>query len=245
MQRRFIGELKENLKALKQEFTGADIFNGEVKFPKYYGHNADFVIKSLVHSKEFSVETLVHKKEFGIETKISGISIDSIVPEVKNYSFGVDIVIKNYNFENPKTEIKSKDLERFITVTKAKPIELSKKAKIQKIEIDKFKIKTYEGTDKIRQIPVTLEGRRFLSNKELIDLAIKIKTENRGLDFTKYNFKAVFENLLVDLIEDYQYIDDSVELKIYYKKYSRKESVKKQLVILTEKNSLNTEKIFI
>ena len=29
MQRRFIGELKENLKALKQEFTGADIYNGE------------------------------------------------------------------------------------------------------------------------------------------------------------------------------------------------------------------------
>ena len=30
MQRRFIGGLKENLKALKQEFTGADIYNGEV-----------------------------------------------------------------------------------------------------------------------------------------------------------------------------------------------------------------------
>ncbi len=65
------------------------------------------------------------------------------------------------------------------------------------------------------------------------------------MDFTKYNFKAVFENLLVDLIDDYQYVDDSVELKIYYKKYSRKESSRKQLVILTEKNSLNTEKIFI
>ena len=245
MQRRFIGELKENLKALKQEFTGADIFNGEVKFPKYYGHNADFVIKSLVYSKEFTVESLVHKKEFGIETKISEINIDGIVPEVKNYSFGVDVIIENYNFEPPKTEVKSKNLEKFITVTKAKPIELSKKSKIKKIEIDKFKIKTYEGTEKIRQIPVTIEGRRFLSNKELIDLAIKIKTENRGLDFTKYNFKAVFENLLVDLIEDYQYIDDSVELKIYYKKYSRKASSKKQLVILTEKNSLKTEKIFI
>lgn len=245
MQRRFIGELKENLKALKQEFTGADIYNGEVKFPKYYGHRVEFVIKSSIYTKEFLIESLVHKKELGIKTEIYGINKESIVPKVQNYIFGISTNVQNYNFENPKVETRSKNLEKFITITKAKPIELSKKSKIQKIEVDKFKVKTYEGTDKIRQIPVVIEGRRFLSNKELIDLAIKIKMENRSLDFTKYNFKAVFENLLVDLIEDYQYIDDSVELKIYYKKYSRKESIKKQLVILTEKNSLNTEKIFV
>ena len=245
MQRRFIGELKENLKALKQEFTGADIYNGEVKFPKYYGHEVEFVIKSSIYTKEFVIKSMIYKKELGIKTEIHGINKESITPKIQNYIFGISTNIQNYRFENPKTETKSKNLEKFITITKAKPIELSKKSKIQKMEIDKFKIRTYEGTDKIRQIPVVIEGRRFLSNKELIDLAIKIKMENRSLDFTKYNFKAVFENLPVDLIEDYQYIDDSVELKIYYKKYSRNDSSKKQLVILTEKNSLNTEKIFI
>ena len=65
MQRRFIGGLKENLKALKQEFTGADIYNGEVKFPKYYGHEVEFVIKSSIYTKEFSMKSDVHKKEFG------------------------------------------------------------------------------------------------------------------------------------------------------------------------------------
>ena len=245
MQRRFIGGLKENLKALKQEFTGGDIYNGEVRFPKYYGHEVEFVIKSSIYTKEFSMKSDVHKKEFGIETKIYGISKENIIPEVKSFTFGMDTNVRNYNFEKPVIETQNKNLEKFITVTKAKQIELSRKSKIKNIEIDKFKIKTYEGTDKIRQIPVIIEGRRFVSNKELIDLAIRIKTENRSLDFTKYNFKAVFENLLVDLIDDYQYVDDSVELKIYYKKYSRKESSRKQLVILTEKNSLNTEKIFI
>ena len=87
--------------------------------------------------------------------------------------------------------------------------------------------------------------RKFLSNKELIDLAIKIKMKRKDLDFTKFNFKAIFENLLVDYIEDYQYVDDTTELKIYYKKYSKEESERKNLIILTEKNSLNSEKIFI
>ena len=77
------------------------------------------------------------------------------------------------------------------------------------------------------------------------DLAIKIKMKRKDLDFTKFNFKAIFENLLVDYIEDYQYIDDTAELKIYYKKYSKEESERKNLIILTEKNSLNSEKIFI
>ena len=69
--------------------------------------------------------------------------------------------------------------------------------------------------------------------------------KRKDLDFTKFNFKAIFENLLVDYIEDYQYIDDTAELKIYYKKYSKEESERKNLIILTEKNSLNSEKIFI
>ena len=69
--------------------------------------------------------------------------------------------------------------------------------------------------------------------------------KRKDLDFTKFNFKAIFENLLVDYIEDYQYVDDTTELKIYYKKYSKEESERKNLIILTEKNSLNSEKIFI
>lgn len=245
MQRGFIKEFKENLKALKQEIKGAEIYNGEVKFKKYHGYSKEFVIKSDIHKKEFSIDTSINEKKLGIFTQVKGFTEEDVMTKVRKIELGMESHIKKYKFETPTTEVSAKNLEKFITVTKAKIIELTKKSKINNCPINKFKVKTYEGTDKIRRVPATIEGRRFLSNKELIDLAIKIKMENKNLDFTKYNFKVVFENLPIDLIEDYQYIDDSAELKIYYKKYTKELSKRSKLVILTEKNSLNSEKIFV
>ena len=245
MQGGFIGGFKENLKALKQEIRGADVFDGPVKFNKSVINNKEFVIGSSIYTKEFVIKTMVHNKEFGMKTNVNTLTKASFNATVRNYKFGMEVGIKNYDFLKPLTTCKSKDLEKFITVTKAKEIELTKKVKVKNEFIDKFKVKTFEGTNKIRQIPAIVEGRRFLSNKELIDLAIKVKTEKKDLDFTKYNFKAVFEKLPYDFIEDFQYLDDSVQLKLYYKKYSREISAKKSLVILVEKNSLTTEKIFV
>ena len=245
MQGGFIGGFKENLKALKQEIKGADVFDGPVKLNKSVINKKEFIIGSSIYTKEFIIKTKIYNKEFGMKTKINTLTKASFNAHVRNYVFGMEVGIKNHNFVKPETLCLKKDLEKFITVTKAKPIELTKKAKVKNAYIDKFRVKTFEGTNKIRQIPAIVEGRRFLSNKELIDLAIKVKTEKKDLDFTKYNFKAVFEKLPYDFIEDFQYLDDSVQLKLYYKKYSREISMRKSLVILVEKNSLTTEKIFV
>ena len=43
----------------------------------------------------------------------------------------------NYNFEKPVIETQNKNLEKFITVTKAKQIELSRKSKIKNIGVDR------------------------------------------------------------------------------------------------------------
>lgn len=245
MQGGFIGGIKDTLKTLKQEIKGAEVFGVEVKLPENNVIDREFVLTSNIHSKEFTVNTSIYEKQLGIKTEIYTIDKSDIIPTVKSFEFGMNTEVKNYNFENISTKVKGKDLEGFFTFTKTKEIELTKKTRINNSNIDKFKIKTFEGTEKIRKIPVTLEGRRFLSNKELIELAIKIKTNNKSLDFTKYNFKVVFENLLFDYIDDFQYIDDTAQLKVYYKKYSANESVRKKLVILTEKNSLKSEKIFV
>lgn len=245
MQGGFIGGFKENLKALKQEIKGADVFDGQVKFPENQINNKEFVIESKIYDKDFMLNSEIHEKELGIKTKIYFLKDTKIIPQIKAYKFGMTVDTQNYMFIKPETIVKSKNLEKFITVTRAKTIELTKKAKIKNGFVDRFKVRTFEGTDKIRKIPAIIEGRRFVSNKELIELAVKVKTERKDLNFTKFNFKAVFENLPYDLIDDYQYLDDSVQLKIHYKKYTREECERKKLVVLVEKNSLIIEKIFV
>lgn len=245
MQGRFVGSLKENFKAIKQEFKGADIFSSEVKFPPGKINNKQFILESQIREKEFRIKTTIHEKNFSTKTNIKKLKIDTNQPSLKSFPLGLRTNIKGYDFIKPVASINTRNLEKSITITKTKEIELSKKSKVFEINVDRFKIKTYDGTNKIRKIPVILEGRRFLSGKELIDLAMKVKSQNKELDFTKYNLKAVFENLSVDFIEDMQYIDDSVQLKIFYKKYSDLESTRKKLVILIEKNGLKSEKIFV
>lgn len=245
MQGGFIGEFKKNLKALKQEIKGADIFDSPVKFSKSMIYNKDFIIGSSIYTKEFFIKTCIYEKKISMKTEVHTLKDSFFSGEVRNFILGLKTGTKNYEFVKPETSVNIKALEKFIIVTKAKPIELTKKTKVYKMQVDKFKIKTFEGTDKIREIPVIIEGRRFLSNKELIELATKVKKEKPDLNFTKFNLKAVFENLPVNLIDDYQYLDDSVQLKVYYKKYTKEKSERKNLVILVEKNSLTTEKIFV
>lgn len=245
MQGGFIGGFKENLKAIKQEIRGAEIFDEPIKFNKSKINQKEFRIWSSIYAKEFIINTLIYKKKFSIEVSINTLNKTSFHGEVANIELQMETKANNLVLPKSSTVVFNKDFGEFRTVALAKPIELTKKSKIKKEPIDKFKVKTFEGTDKIRKIGATVEGRRFLTNKELIDLAIKVKSIKRDLDFTKYNFKAVFERLPYDLIEDYQYLDDSVELKIFYKKYTREAPILKNLVILVEKNSLTTEKIFI
>lgn len=245
MQGGFIGGFKENLKALKQELKGADIFDEPVKFSKTIIYKKDVYLDSSINDKDFIIKAQVSSKKLGIKSNVHSFNKAFFSTYIKTAFLSIETFVKNYKFEKPETFCKTKDLEKFITVTKAKEIELNKKPKIKEININKFRVKTFEGTDKIRKIPAIVGGRRFLSNKELIDLAVKVKTERKDLDFTKYNFKVVFENLAIDLIDDFQYLADNAELKIYYKKYNRYETSKKSLVILVEKNSLITEKIFV
>lgn len=245
MQGGFIGGFKENLKAIKQEIKGADVFDEPVKFQKSKINQKEFRIWSSIYSKEFIINTLIFEKKFSVEVNINTLNKTSFHGDIKKINLQMESGVNNLELPTSSTTCFKKDLEKFTTIALAKPIELTKKTKIKKEQIDKFKVKTFEGTDKIRKIGATIEGRRFLTNKELIDLAIKVKSIKRDLDFTKYNFKAVFERLPYDFIEDYQYLDDSVELKLYYKKYTRETPVLKNLVILVEKNSLITEKIFI
>ncbi len=245
MQGGFIEGFKENLKALKQELKGADVYSTPVRFQNSNIYSKDVSFDNDIKNKDFIIQSQVYSKTFGIKSNIYSLNKTSFNGNARSFNLGIKTFVKNHEFEKPQTFTKTKDLEKFITVTKAKEIELSKKSKIKEVDIDKFKVKAFEGTDKIRKIPAIVEGRRFLSNKELIDLAIKVKTERKDLDFTKYNFKVVFENLPVDLIDDFQYLADNAQLKLYYKKYNRQESKRNSLVILVKKNSLITEKIFV
>lgn len=246
MQRRLISGIKENLKAFKQEVKGADIYNAPVRLNNVeIFSKGNLFIETQVKEKKPEISININEKLFLAQTSVKALEFFQENSSVEEVNLCVSSQVQNYKFEKFETKILGKHLEEFYTVAKFKEVELTKKSKVHEIKINKFRRKVYDGTDKIRKVPVTIEGRKFLSNKELIDLAIKIKMKRKDLDFTKFNFKAIFENLLVDYIEDYQYIDDTAELKIYYKKYSKEESERKNLIILTEKNSLNSEKIFI
>ncbi|MBN1467532.1 MAG: hypothetical protein JW924_02320 [Fusobacteriaceae bacterium] len=246
MQRRLISGIKENLKAFKQEIKGAEIYDTSVKLNNVeIFSKGNLFIETQVKEKKPEISINVNEKLFLAETSVKALEFFQGNFSVEGVDLYVSSQAQNYKFEKFETKILEKQLEEFYTIAKFKEVELTKKSKVHEIKINKFRRKVYDGTDKIRKVPVTIEGRKFLSNKELIDLAIKIKMKRKDLDFTKFNFKAIFENLLVDYIEDYQYIDDTAELKIYYKKYSKEESERKNLIILTEKNSLNSEKIFI
>lgn len=246
MQRRLISGIKENLKAFRQEVKGADIYNAPVRLNNVeIFSKSNLFIETQVKEKKPKISININKKLFLVETSVKALEFSRENSNVEEVSLHVSSQVENYKFEKFETKVLGKQLEEFYTVAKFKEVELTKKSKVHEIKINKFRRKVYDGTDKIRKVPVTIEGRKFLSNKELIDLAIKIKMKRKDLDFTKFNFKAIFENLLVDYIEDYQYVDDTTELKIYYKKYSKEESERKNLIILTEKNSLNSEKIFI
>ena len=246
MQRRLISGIKENLKAFRQEVKGADIYNAPVRLNNVeIFSKSNLFIETQVKEKKPKISININKKLFLVETSVKALEFSRENSNVEEVNLHVSSQVENYKFEKFETKVLGKQLEEFYTVAKFKEVELTKKSKVHEIKINKFRRKVYDGTDKIRKVPVTIEGRKFLSNKELIDLAIKIKMKRKDLDFTKFNFKAIFENLLVDYIEDYQYVDDTAELKIYYKKYSKEESERKNLIILTEKNSLNSEKIFI
>ena len=63
MQGGFIGGLKENLKALKQELKGADIYDSPVKFSKSAIYNKDFRIGISIYRKDFFFKTIVYEKK--------------------------------------------------------------------------------------------------------------------------------------------------------------------------------------
>jgi len=68
--------------------------------------------------------------------------------------------VENYKFEKFETKVLGKQLEEFYTVAKFKEVELTKKSKVHEIKINKFRRKVYDGTDKIRKVPVTIEGNK-------------------------------------------------------------------------------------
>ena len=121
---------------------------------------------------------------------------------VEEVNLHVSSQVENYKFEKFETKVLGKQLEEFYTVAKFKEVELTKKSKVHEIKINKFRRKVYDGTDKIRKVPVTIDGNKdtkyytkeeverfanecgykineleWLSREELIQLVYKLKSQ--------------------------------------------------------------------
>lgn len=262
MQGGFIGNIKKTLKNIKQEIKGADI------------HNVDFIprvleireknnlkLQSLINYQELGLNIEVYNKIFHQNYNVYKLSVVKTLININKKELFDKVQIKELNLfkENDKyievnkienynvfeTKILWKDLEEFKTRVLYELIEEIEKAKINGGKEKPFKAKVIKGEGKILKIPKKFQGRSFLVKKDMLDVAVKVKTVKPNFDFTKYRFLIIFDNLPISHMNKFKYNSETKELLFYFDNKTKEVPSKMSLVIWSKKGEETLEKIFI
>lgn len=261
MQRGFINSIKKGYKSIKQDVKGADIYDAELIKRVIEVGNKALMPDTDVSSAELGLSTVIYTKNFFKKYRTYGLNVKktNVIINSKNFEaqYGVDKIDINKlgQFDIIYKEIKDYDtfytetldlgFEGFETSVLSEEIEKIKKSKILNLKNIVIKEKILNGRDIIYKIPKRFYGRSFIGKKEMIDIAVKVKEARPDFDFTSYRFQAIFEELPVNYMNKFKYLDDTKELEFYFDKKAKDKLGNMSLVVWSHKSRPVLEKIFI